>query len=67
MNDLFNNKYKIKSARLKNWDYSWDGIYFITICTENMKHYFGKINPDDKMDFTEAGKIAHQICLHFPK
>ena len=26
---------KRKSARLKNFDYSSNGVYFITICTEN--------------------------------
>ena len=66
MNVLFNNKYKIKSARLQSWDYSWDGIYFITICTEKMKHYFGEIDPDDKMDFTISGEIAYQIWELIP-
>ncbi len=66
MNKLFKNKYLSTSIRLQSWDYSWDGIYFITICTQNMKHYFGKINPEDKMDFTEAGKIAHQIWELIP-
>jgi putative transposase len=66
MNKLFKNKYLSTSIRLQSWDYSWDGIYFITICTQNMKHYFGKINTDDKMDFTEGGKIAHQIWELIP-
>ncbi len=66
MNDLFKNKYKIKSARLQSWDYSWNGIYFITICTKNMHHYFGKINRDNTMEFTESGGIAHQIWELIP-
>lgn len=66
MNDLFKNKYKIKSARLQSWDYSWNGIYFITICTKNMHHYFGKINRDNTMGFTESGEIAHQIWELIP-
>ena len=29
-----------KDIRLKNYDYSSPGAYFITICTENRKNYF---------------------------
>ena len=66
MNNLFKNKYKIDSARLQSWDYSWDGIYFITICTANMHHYFGKINSNNSMDFSDSGKIANQIWELIP-
>ena len=31
---------KRKDIRLKNFDYSSPGAYFITICTENRKNYF---------------------------
>ena len=37
------NKYRIPSARLQNWDYGENGAYFITICTKNMVHYFGDV------------------------
>ena len=43
MDDKFQNKYRIPSARLQNWDYASDGAYFITICTKNREHYFGEI------------------------
>jgi REP element-mobilizing transposase RayT len=32
-----------KSIRLKNYDYSKEGLYFITICTHNRENLFGKI------------------------
>jgi len=32
-----------KSMRLKGYDYSQGGYYFITICTYNMKYIFGEI------------------------
>jgi REP element-mobilizing transposase RayT len=35
---LFNNKYRIESARLKGYDYSFPGEYFVTICTGGMIH-----------------------------
>ena len=31
---------KRKDIRLKNYDYSSLGAYFVTICTENRKNYF---------------------------
>ena len=32
-----------KSIRLKGYDYSKAGRYFITVCTQNRLHYFGEI------------------------
>ena len=34
---------KRKSMRLKDYDYSSSGTYFITICTQNKQHLFGSI------------------------
>jgi putative transposase len=39
----YQNKYRIPSARLKNWDYGAMGSYFVTICTKNREHFFGEI------------------------
>ncbi len=38
---------KRKSIRLKNFDYSSPGTYFLTICTENRNQYFwnGDVDP----------------------
>ena len=36
-----------KSIRLKNYDYSQEELYFITICTENREKLFGKIENDN--------------------
>lgn len=41
--DKFQNKYRIPSARLQNWDYGSPGLYFITVCTKNRENYFGEI------------------------
>jgi len=51
--DLLHNKYRTKSIRLQNWDYSWNGEYFITICTKNRKNYFGDIT-NGKMQLSEG-------------
>lgn len=60
MSDKFQGKYRIDSARLKNWDYASNGAYFITICTDNREHYFGEIE-NGKMKISPAGAIAHVL------
>lgn len=61
----YQNKYRSESARLKNWDYGSNGIYFITICTKNRTHYFGEIE-NKKMVLSEMGKLAHQFWEEIP-
>jgi REP element-mobilizing transposase RayT len=56
----FQNKYRIPSARLQNWDYGANGAYFITICTDKMQHYFGAIS-ECELQLNELGKLAHQL------
>lgn len=65
MPEKFRNKYRTDTIRLKNYDYSSNGYYFITICTKNRVHYFGKII-DQKMELSEIGKIAHKCWLEIP-
>ena len=69
MQDKFQNKYRIPSARLQNWDYSSNGAYFITICTQNREHFFGNIK-NGIMQLSEIGKFAaqfwYEIPNHFP-
>ncbi len=67
--DKFLNKYRIPSARLQNWDYSANGAYFITICTQNCEHFFGEIE-NGIMHLNELGVLAEkywaEIPQHFP-
>ena len=63
--DKFQNKYRIPSARLRNWDYGWSAAYFITICTKGRECFFGEI-VDEKMQFSEIGKIAENEWLKTP-
>ena len=41
--EKFQNKYRIPSIRLQNWDYGAVGAYFVTICTKNREAFFGEI------------------------
>lgn len=54
---IFKNTYRIESARLKDWDYSRYGYYFVTICTKDKQCFFGNIE-GDRMQLSEIGKIA---------
>ena len=64
--DKFKNKYRIKSTRLQNWDYSNNGYYFVTICTKNKNKYFGEIK-NKEMILNDIGKIAEKCWLEIPK
>ena len=58
MSLLFNNKYRIPSTRLQNWNDSNEAMYFVKICTKNRENYFGEIF-DSIIQPTEIGKIAY--------
>ena len=66
MQNKFKNKYRIPSARLQSWDYSNNGAYFITICTQNRNHFFGKII-NQEMQLSEIGKLAQKYWLEIPE
>ncbi|MFW6145457.1 MAG: transposase, partial [bacterium] len=65
----FKNRYRIGSARLKHWNYAWNGAYFITICTANRECFFGNII-DGNMHLSNSGQFAYkfwqEIPDHFP-
>lgn len=81
MTDKFQNKYRIPSARLQNWDYGSNAMYFVTICTAHREYYFGNIinveTPESgvstttpTMELSEIGEMAYrfwtEIPNHFP-
>ncbi|MFZ2537846.1 MAG: transposase [Oscillospiraceae bacterium] len=51
-----------QSIRLKNYNYSKNGFYYVTICTENREHLFGEII-DGKIKLNTAGEMIEQIYL----
>ena len=62
----YKNKYRIETTRLKNWNYGWNGAYFITICTQNRIHYFGEIE-NREMQLSKIGKMAEKYWYEIPK
>ena len=61
----FKNKYTIKSARLQGYDYSQNGLYFVTACTKDREHFFGSV-VEGKMILNDAGKIVREEWLQTP-
>ena len=57
MTGKFQNKYRIPSARWQSWDYSSEGLYFITINTRHHACLFGTI-ANKEMYLSEFGQIV---------
>jgi REP element-mobilizing transposase RayT len=57
-----------KLTRLKGYDYSHNGYYFVTICTKDREEWFGKVE-NGKMVLSTSGEVAGnswaEIPLHF--
>jgi len=58
-----------RSIRLKGYDYSRPGAYFVTLCTRNRKCLFGQV-VNKKMKLNDMGLIAekcwNEMPSHFP-
>lgn len=58
--------HKRKSIRLKGYDYSKSGIYYITICCQGRECRFGEI-VNNEMVINEYGKIANDEWEKLPQ
>ncbi len=67
-----------KNIRLREYDYSQNGVYFITICTKNKQNLFwdtadtltvgaGIARPHAGCMLSETGKIAEEGIKHIPE
>jgi REP-associated tyrosine transposase len=54
-----------KSLRLKEYDYSHPGVYFVTICVNDRKCLFGEVM-NGKMILNGLGKIADKCIIDIP-
>jgi REP element-mobilizing transposase RayT len=54
-----------KQIRLRDYDYSKSGYYFITICTKNREEWFGKVE-NEVMILNHYGKIVNQCWGDLP-
>jgi len=65
MSDKIQDIYRIPSTRAEWWNYGWNAAYFVTICIQNRKCYFGDII-DGQMKCSDIGIIAKQEWLKTP-
>ena len=66
------NKYRVESTRLKGYDYSHNGAYFITICSFKHNCLFGEIFVETaEMILSDIGKIVSKCWFdleeHYPQ
>ncbi|HYK75928.1 MAG TPA: transposase [Daejeonella sp.] len=59
------NIYHRRSIRLKGYDYSQPGLYFLTLCCQNRECLLGKIE-DHQMILNEAGNMVQQWYNELP-
>jgi len=59
-------KHHRQSIRLRNYNYSQPGYYFLTICTYKKQCWFGEIK-NDRMHLNQIGKIVANEWLNTPK
>jgi len=60
-----------KPNRLKDYDYSQSGAYFVTICTKDHKHLFGKITVGasvlarPNIELSSLGRLVNSAIEHY--
>ncbi|CAN5501854.1 transposase [soil metagenome] len=70
---LYQNKYRTENHRLKGWNYGSSGLYAITICTKDKKHYFGSLNlantdnENSKVKKSLLGSKAEEFWCSIPQ
>jgi hypothetical protein len=48
-----------KNIRLKDYDYTTNGAYFVTFCSYEKKCTLGSVTADAKVDLSPMGQIIH--------
>lgn len=66
MSEKFKGIYRSQTTRKPNWNYGWEAIYYITICTGDRDHYFGGI-VNAEMNLSEIGNIVQEEWLKTPE
>ena len=61
---------KRKPTRIKNYDYSTPGAYFVTICTHNrrctLSRVVGAIHESPEIQLTEYGRVVEDVINNIP-
>ena len=62
--------FKRKSNRIQNYDYSQDGVYFITVCTKDNASLFGEIAVaanSVRHQFSDIGLVVDKAIANIPE
>ncbi len=59
-------KHNRQSNRLRNYDYSTPGYYFVTICTYKRSHMFGSISKQEML-LNDKGRIVKNEWMKTPR
>lgn len=63
---LYKNQFRVETSRAGFYNYGENGLYFITICTREKEHFFGKVFKG-KMILSNIGIVAQNIWLQIPE
>lgn len=55
-----------RSLRLKEFDYSSEGAYFVTLCVQGGQYLFGDV-ADDEMKLSDAGRMVLSVWSELPR
>ena len=66
MHKKINKFYTRRNNRLKDYDYTSNGYYFITVCVENHQQIFGTIG-NNQMQLNDAGNMINTILNQIPE
>ena len=61
----YKGKYRIDSTRLPAWSYASNAGYFVTICTDGKKCFFGEV-VQGEMQLSAIGEIAQKLWYEIP-
>ncbi len=62
----FEDKFRLESHRMKYWDYSSPGLYFLTLNIQNKIPIMGEIKKGE-INLSEIGQFAHNEILRIPE
>ncbi|TVP61168.1 MAG: hypothetical protein EA343_15035 [Nodularia sp. (in: Bacteria)] len=62
----YKGKYRVDSTRFPAWNYATNGGYFITICTEGKKCFFGEV-VGGEMQLSQIGEVAQKLWCEIPQ
>ena len=57
---LYQGRYRIPSTRLKDWDYSQPGWYYVTLCTHNRQCSLGAIQNAQMLTSASRAIVAEE-------